>query len=404
MAGFAGILLATSDIGQNTSAPDAVADRAGAESLADVLLGSPGIGWELGADGLLRLGLVNPNGTGLDADNLQLMRGGTFNASANGLLDYDEATSGLGLSSDENFHLRVYPPALKEILGEADLSHIQAAYIGDWASLPSTTTLPISEEYAVNDTRAQVDAVQSAISTAERQSIGTLGMDYNDFVHLATDEIDAIVDLPILPDIDLLDFATEELLYGDVFPDDKQYLTDVLPSRINEYDMLFVGSTVDHESLTSNAVKDGIRDWVLAGGSLVVFGSDSQSFQWLQPMFQVGTTTVNSGAFAPDVSHPILLEPNELAWSDYEYYGLGWDIKDQGSGAHYDDFQHIIQDDGEDVLAVSVDGAFGTGRIYLSTFRPGDIADTLGCSTNPVDELRIRHALNAEALTAKGPQ
>ena len=31
-----------------------------------------------------------------------------------------------------------------------------------------------------------------------------------------------------------------------------------------------------------------------------------------------------------------------------------------------------------------------------------DIADTLGCSTNTVDEWRIRHALNAEALAAEG--
>lgn len=378
MAAFTGVILATSDIGQDTSTPNSVADRSGAEALADVLLGSPGIGWESGADGLQRLGLLNGNLSGLDASHLQLMRGGTYDATANDLLDYDEATAGLGLAADENFHLRIYPPALKELLQDANLTHINAAYIGDWASLPSTSTLPLSELLAVQNTRAQVDAAQSAISSSERQSIVTLGMNYNDFVHLATDEIDAVVDLPLLPDIPLLDFVNDELLQGDVYPDDKQYLTDVLPSRLDQYDMLFVGSTVDHESLTSNAVKDGIRDWVLAGGSLVVFGSDSQSFQWLQPMFSVGTTTVNGGAFAPDVSHPILLEPNELSWSDYDYHGLGWDLKDQGSGANYNDFQHIIQDDGEDVLAVSIDGAFGDGRVYLSTFRPGDIADVLG--------------------------
>ena len=39
MAAFAGVLLATSEVGQDTDTPDAAADRAGAEALADILLG-----------------------------------------------------------------------------------------------------------------------------------------------------------------------------------------------------------------------------------------------------------------------------------------------------------------------------------------------------------------------------
>lgn len=380
MAAFAGVLLATSEVGQDTDTPDAAADRAGAEALADILLGSAGLGWEVGPDSLQRLGLLSGNLSGLDASHLDLMRGGTFDATSNGLLDYDEATSSLGLSADEDFHLRIYPPSLDDLLQEANLTHIKAAYIGNWANLPSVTTLPLSQQWAVDDARAQIDVVQDTLSDEERRAIASLGMDYNDFVHLATDEVDAVVDLWPLPDINLIDFANNELLQGDVYPDDKQYLDDVLPGRLAQYDMLFVGSTVDHSTLTGNAVKSAIEDWVYAGGSLVVFGSDSQSFQWLQPLFHVGTASVNAGAFAPDVSHPVLLEPYELAWSDYDYHGLGWDIKSQGSGAHYDDFQHIIQDDGEDVLAISIDGSFGDGRIYLSTYRPGEIADVLGAA------------------------
>lgn len=75
MAAFAGVLLATSEVGQDTDTPDAAADRAGAEALADILLGSAGLGWEVGPDSLQRLGLLSGNLSGLDASHLDLMRG-----------------------------------------------------------------------------------------------------------------------------------------------------------------------------------------------------------------------------------------------------------------------------------------------------------------------------------------
>jgi hypothetical protein len=107
-------------------------------------------------------------------------------------------------------------------------------------------------------------------------------------------------------------------------------------------------------------------------------GSNAQAYQWLQPLFFTGVATVNGAATAPDVSHPLLKEPNELAWTSYDSHGRGWDIKDTGSGAHYDDFSHVIVQDGEDILAISKDGAFGQGTILLTTFLPREIAATLG--------------------------
>jgi hypothetical protein len=78
------------------------------------------------------------------------------------------------------------------------------------------------------------------------------------------------------------------------------------------------------------------------------------------------------------VSHPLLKEPNDLDWTHYDNKGLTWDIKDSGSNAHYDNFVHVIQQGTEDVLAVSKDGAFGEGRVILTTYQPRHIAQTLG--------------------------
>jgi hypothetical protein len=223
------------------------------------------------------------------------------------------------------------------------------------------------------------------------------------------------------PDLPLLTVLGLPLWEGDVLPDDKQYLSSTIPQRLEHctaadgaydeaarhpcYDIVVVGSGVDHNSMTANAVKDAIRDWVLNdGGMLVVLGSDSQNYQWLQPLFHVGISTVNGSPTAPDVSHPLLKVPNELAWPEYNTHGLGWDIKSQGSGAHYDDFSHVVVQGGEDALAVSKDGAFGGGRILLSSFRPAEIAQQLGqAETNNFFENVVLYADRSNLYLEYGP-
>ncbi len=373
MVAISAVLLFTRDTAQDRRDLDHAVDQEGASALAQLLVDSPGIGWAQGADSLTRLGMQAPNGSGLSADSLAAMKGGTFAATANGLLDYDEARASLGIVDD--FHIRIYPPNLAASLGTANLSHVQTAYIGHWLGDPSGLLDPLDPASAA---QVAADAVQAIIADQERAALTQLNVDYDDLVHLDYAGWSLDVDLAPLPPIPLVDHVASSLLQGDVYPDDKTYLNTVLPGRLAGYDLLVVGSQVDQSSLTSNVVKDGIRDWVLAGGMLVVLGSDGQNFQWLQPLFDVGTSSVNGGAYAPDINHPVLTQPNELAWSEYDNFELGWDIKSQGAGAHYDDFQHIIIEDGEDVLAISDEGAFGSGRIFLTTYRIGDIADELG--------------------------
>jgi hypothetical protein len=161
-----------------------------------------------------------------------------------------------------------------------------------------------------------------------------------------------------------------------VYPDHRTYLKEVLTDdRLALYDVLVVGSGVEHAFLLDK--KEDIRDWVLAGGTLIVLGSVDKSTAWLNPLLNVGVDTVNGAPTAPDIAHPLLKEPNELAWTSYDSHGQGWDIQESGAVAAYDDFSHVVIQDGEDVLAVSKEASFGEGRVILSTFYAGDVAQTI---------------------------
>ncbi|HJQ94008.1 MAG TPA: hypothetical protein VJ874_06985 [Candidatus Thermoplasmatota archaeon] len=378
------VVLVSHDGTEDRAAADSATDDIQAASLADVLLGSPGIGWSDGADQIGRLGLGASNGSGLAPSSILALKGAMELTAANSKVDYADAKASLGLdpAGSQEFHIRMYPVGMDTVY-DASLSGIRLAYVADFVAAPDVT-LPIGTlptEYA-NVANAKLNESMRVLpSTAvERSAIKDMGLDFTDRVHLSTASasVNVLLDqLAPLPDQDVVTLLTEPSFEGDVYPDIKAYL-EVLPARLSQYEILLIGSGVDHSSLTSNSVKESIKNWTLAGGTLVVMGSEGQSYQWLQPLFHTGVSTVNGAAMAPDVSHPVLKEPNELSWTSYDSHGRGWDIKDTGSGAHYDDFSHIIVQGGEDVFAISKDGAFGTGRIVLTTYMPREIGTQLG--------------------------
>jgi hypothetical protein len=216
----------------------------------------------------------------------------------------------------------------------------------------------------------------------ERQALRSLGVDFTDRVYITAGNPAILVDYAFpLPDKPLMTVLNTlygiTILEGDVYPDDKTYLEAVLAGRLSQYDVIVVGSGVDHSKLTKNAIKDGVRDWVLAGGTLIVLGSADKSTSWLSPLLNAGISTVNGAPIAPDIGHPLLNEPNELDWVSYDTHDSGWDIQDTGGVAAYDDFSHVVIQGAEDVLAVSKAGSFGDGRVILTSYYPRDISPSI---------------------------
>lgn len=350
-----------------------------ASGLADLLVGSPGVGWSADADALQRLGLAAANGSGLNSDALEALRGAVEASTDNGKVDYEEALTSLGLATDgsDGLHIRIYPIDVEE----ASLTGKRVAYIGDWTSLASTkVALPVgSQEAMAVKANVALNLSMFAASASERQALDALGADFNNRVYITTAAVSILVDYPTpLPDLPLLTVLNVPLMEGDVYPDSKPYLDLVLVDRLAQYDVLVIGSGVDHAALNKNEVKNAIAGWVLSGGSLVVLGSDEKSTAWINPLLNAGVSTVNGAPMAPDVSHPLLKTPNELSWPSYDSHDQGWDIQESGAVAAYEDFSHIIVQDEEDVLSVSKAGAYGSGQVILSTYRGRDIASAQG--------------------------
>jgi len=385
VAAVAGLLA----VSRSASIDHQAADQAGqdiqAGSVADLLVGSPGVGWAAGADHLSRLGLQASNGSGLSPSSLDALRGAQATSQSNGKVDYPDALASLGLPTDgtAGFHIRVYPVGLEELYGQT-LSGLRVGYIGDWTSLASVS---IAASTAPSDIAAQVNVqvnlTQAANTYQEREAIKALGVHFQNRVYaaLATPSVSLTTTTTVLgvttttstplPSIYL------PLLDGDVYPDIKTYLDTVLAGRLSNYDVLVVGSGVDHSTLVTAATKNGIRDWVLAGGTLLVMGSDDKSTNWLNPLFTAGVSNVNGAPTAPDATHPLLSDPNNLAWTSYSSFGQAWDLASAGTTV-YSEFSHVVLQGGSDVLAVSNQASFGSGSILLTTWRGRDIASSLG--------------------------
>lgn len=175
------------------------------------------------------------------------------------------------------------------------------------------------------------------------------------------------------------DYSTLAVPYvaeGDIFPDLKSVMDNDLVDAITdangdpsyEYTLIVVGSDVDQNAMTSHAAKQAIADWVMGGGTLIVFGSEAQNVEWLRPLFDAGIETANGPIQTPDEGHPILQVPNRLDYAGYEHTNQ-WSFNNNGGDA----FTQVIQTSDGSLLAVGNAGAFGDGRVVLTSWRPYDL-------------------------------
>lgn len=231
-----------------------------------------------------------------------------------------------------------------------------------------------SDEFVVTETT--VDRFSPALGSGEWVPKISVEAEAN-FIDYLVQQFDLSVPDPAFQDPDVPFNLT-----GDVYPDDNKFLADRLPlvlrdannkGTLTNYNILYVGSNVDHQGMTSGSIKNPIMDWVTAGGTLIVFGSLSQNVHWLEPLFKVAVDGTSGGVYVPDQKHPLLIVPNILSYSSYDNHGTDWKFNQDQDAAY---FTHVVQSGSDDILAVSNPGAFGLGKIILTSWTPYDM--TLG--------------------------
>lgn len=372
VAAVAGVVVWGSLAGSDPMPGEQAAQEVDAEGLASLLVGSPGAGWA-DPDAVSLLGLGGVNGS-LDAAHVALLQNGGIAAADNGFVDYDEAVAALGLDPNSGFRLNIVPLDPEALLREHDFSHVKALYIGDWTSVASIT-LPVGQGTIAN-ANTQLNLTMAANTALERSVLDSLGVEFDNQVHFTLGTPTILVQITTFPDVKLplLSVLGLTLWDGDVVYDNKQYLDSVLPSKLSTggYDLVVIGSGIDHSTLTSNAVKNSIDTFVRAGGTLMVMGSPGGNFNWMQPILSVSAASVSGAVTAVDAGHAILDTPWDLNWASYPTQGLAWNL---GTPAN---FENVLMQGGQPVLTLSKPGTIGSGTVFLSSIQPRLVAQQLG--------------------------
>lgn len=172
---------------------------------------------------------------------------------------------------------------------------------------------------------------------------------------------------------------------GSVYPDVQNTLNNDLPNmlatepdpdhagalRPKYLDVLVVGSDVDQTAMSKPAAQLAVKNWTMAGGHLVVFGSTVQDVNWLQPLFQSGIASSSEGISTPDLDSPLLHTPYDLDVDHFAMPDSAW-VLDTGALTHFTNV--VVDGSGHQILTLSDPADFGFGRIALSAWKPAVLA------------------------------
>lgn len=252
--------------------------------------------------------------------------------------------------------------------------------------------LTTTEEFEVLvDDPADVSLSQAESSRSESATLDELLQKYDDVRNDGS--------LPVLAADKFMDTRsdTERLVHTRLKNPDGTVRRNADGSLYTNF--LMVGSSVAHSAMTSAYVKYGISDWVYAGGTLVVMGSDAQNVEWLQPLSGNGLRGASGGIGAPDPTHPVLNSPEKLSYGIYKDPERAWELK---LGAE-EDYTHVLvrtqsTKSSDDMLGISRPGVFGQGTVVLSAYQPWDLLAGNGPEED-LEEKRFLHNMVSEAYS-----
>lgn len=301
-------------------------DRASvARGLVDSLITRPGLAtgyhgvdWEHNPDDVGLLGLRRRDSTLLSYPKIAALARGGPEAEPNHAVDYPEARQALGLTHletryDVELHIQPRPFRNASVLDTGLASQARLAYLGDHPQ----------EIRALENTSLVFDAQDDVYDPSDDAS---------------RDEL--LLDLPV-------------------------------------YDVMVVGSTVDHSELDRPDVRDRFASWVRAGGGLAVLGNDAPSAAWLGSLAPTLTVAGKSGTVAvvgPD--EPLINVPHDLEADAYDPVFTGGDpVVWSATETRFHAAVALEEDPGNFTAGAAFPGA---GTLVPTSYRPRLIRDELG--------------------------